>query len=65
MTTQHSLTVMQDKIYGNHKHRVHDNALQDNKGSNPLQDMIHDPGDNLFKCIHKHKAHTYYKHKSI
>ena len=33
--------------------RVHDIALQDNKGSNPLQDMIHDLSDDLFKHDHK------------
>lgn len=42
---------MQSKI---HKHTVHDSALQSNPGSNPLQDIIHDPNDGLFKRMHKH-----------
>lgn len=46
----------------NRKHKVHDSALQGNPGANPLQDMIHDPKDNLFKRMHKHinkRIHKY------
>ena len=45
--------------------RVHDIALQDNKGSNPLQDMVHDLSDDLLKRIHKHKSYAYHKHKPV
>lgn len=38
----------------NHKHTVHDSDLQRNPGSNPLQDIIHNPTDGLFKRMHKH-----------
>ena len=48
---EHSLTIMQSE---NRKHTVHDSALQGNPGSNPLQDIIHDPNDSLFKRMHKH-----------
>ena len=45
--------------------RVHDIALQDNQGSNPLQDTVHDLSDDLFKHDHKHKSYAYHKHKPI
>ena len=39
---------------------AHDIALKDNKGSNPLQDKIHDLSDELFKHYHKHKPYAFY-----